>query len=625
MSAGNSELGSAFITIYPQVDRNFRTTVGREFNKGIDPDEFGKGGSTTGSAFGKGFKNAALVALETLGDLLQDFVHWAMGILSDLTKEALSNEDALIKFDKSMQFAGYGEEEIQALQDQMMEYADRTIFELSDITSLTQQLGAMGVDNFEQLTEAAGNLTAIAGFGAEEFGYFARAIQQINTAGVLKTQDWYQVQNAIGAGAVAIQEELIAMGAFEGGMEGWSDALANGEISAEEFNQAVMNLGMDDAAIEAASSTDTFEGAMGQLRAASVSAIMDIIDTIGMENITGFIGKLAELVPPLIEKLAPIITDLATRFADWIMNMDTEEVADNFGKFIDFLIEYGPVYLNTLFPMISAIEKLIDVVSWLKDTVSPLWNGVLSPMFTAIGEFFGGVGASLGDTIGAIVGNVQGLWDIVSGFWGTLQGIFGSVVGFFQSFSMEDLKAKVTEGVTYIRDYFSTKFDEIRTKVSGVFDSIRTAISTKIDAARQAVSKAIDKIKSYFDFDWHLPDLKLPHISITGDWGFNPPRVPSFGIQWYASGGIFDMPSVIGVGERGPEAVVPLSGSAMQPFAQEVAMNMGVSGMSDEIRALRTDIQNMKLYLDGKTLVGGIADRMDMALGQRQATVQRGF
>lgn len=617
MAAGNSELGSAFITIYPQVDRNFRTTVGKEFNKGLDSDGFGVAGNVTGSKFGAGFKAAAMAALETLGDILQDFVHWAMNILGDLTREAISNEDALIKFSKSMSFAGYGEDEIAALQEQMMEYADATIFELSDITSLTGQLGAMGVENFEELAEAAGNLTAIAGFGATEFGYFARAISQINTAGVLKTQDWYQVQNAIGAGAVAIQEELVAMGAFEGGMENWSEALANGEISAEEFNQAVMNLGMDEAAIEAASSTDTFEGAMAQLRAASVSAIMDIIETIGMENITDFIGKLAELVPKLIEKIGPVIEEIAQKFFDWIMNMDTEKAADDFGKFFDLLMNVLPTIAGLLSPTISIIQAVKDVIDGIKET--------LGPLFEAIGEFFGGVWESMSEKLSGIKDTLQEVWDKVSGFWETLSGVFTGITDFFANFDMEEFKSKVTEALNYVKDYFSQKFDEIKQKVTGVFTAIKLAIQMKLEGAKQAVREAINKIKEYFNFDWHLPDLKLPHITITGEWGFNPPSVPHFGIEWYAQGGIFNMPTVIGIGERGPEAVVPLSGSAMQPFAAEVASEMRMGGVIDELEALRQDVRNVKLYLDGTTLVGGIAARMDTALGGRQFAAERGF
>lgn len=47
--------------------------------------------------------------------------------------------------------------------------------------------------------------------------------------------------------------------------------------------------------------------------------------------------------------------------------------------------------------------------------------------------------------------------------------------------------------------------------------------------------------------------------------------MPSFDVSWYKTGGIFDNASVIGVAESGPEAVVPLSGERMRPFAEAVA------------------------------------------------------
>jgi hypothetical protein len=50
-------------------------------------------------------------------------------------------------------------------------------------------------------------------------------------------------------------------------------------------------------------------------------------------------------------------------------------------------------------------------------------------------------------------------------------------------------------------------------------------------------------------------------------------------ISWNAKGGIFTGASVIGVGEDGDEAVVPLSNKAkMLPFAQAVASMIGNSG-----------------------------------------------
>ncbi|NGM17717.1 phage tail tape measure protein [Eggerthellaceae bacterium zg-893] len=50
------------------------------------------------------------------------------------------------------------------------------------------------------------------------------------------------------------------------------------------------------------------------------------------------------------------------------------------------------------------------------------------------------------------------------------------------------------------------------------------------------------------------------------------------GVDWYATGGVFDKAAIVGVAERGREAVVPLSGDAMRPFAKAVAGEMGGGG-----------------------------------------------
>jgi hypothetical protein len=103
-------------------------------------------------------------------------------------------------------------------------------------------------------------------------------------------------------------------------------------------------------------------------------------------------------------------------------------------------------------------------------------------------------------------------------------------------------------------------FNALKSTVTTIWNNIKSAITKPIQAAKDTVKSAIDTIKSYFPFHIGkiMSGLKLPHFKITGKFSLNPPSTPHIGVDWYARGGIFDAPSVIGVGEAGPEAVVPL-------------------------------------------------------------------
>ena len=67
----------------------------------------------------------------------------------------------------------------------------------------------------------------------------------------------------------------------------------------------------------------------------------------------------------------------------------------------------------------------------------------------------------------------------------------------------------------------------------------------------------IERIKGLFNFEWSFPKPKMPHFIV--NWQkYGPISLPHVTVDWYAKGGIFDQASLIGVGEAGKEAVVPL-------------------------------------------------------------------
>lgn len=115
-----------------------------------------------------------------------------------------------------------------------------------------------------------------------------------------------------------------------------------------------------------------------------------------------------------------------------------------------------------------------------------------------------------------------------------------------------------TKSVTTMTQITQTGFTSMATMTQTSFTTMATTITTAMNKAVQAVQSSVNTMKSTMNFQWSLPNLKVPHVKVTGSFNLDPPTAPNFSVDWYAKGGVFDEPSLIGVGEAGKEAVMPL-------------------------------------------------------------------
>ena len=172
--------------------------------------------------------------------------------------------------------------------------------------------------------------------------------------------------------------------------------------------------------------------------------------------------------------------------------------------------------------------------------------------------------------------------------------------------------APIDAKIESIGETIKNRFESAKNSALATFESIKTGITEKLENAKQAVSDAIEKIKSFFDFNWELPPLKLPHISISGKFSLNPPSVPSFGIEWYKSGGIMNDPTIFGFnpfsgkamvgGEAGAEAIAPID--TLKQYISEAVIS-ALSAIPSQASAPKTaqllEI-SVPVELDGATI-----------------------
>jgi hypothetical protein len=97
------------------------------------------------------------------------------------------------------------------------------------------------------------------------------------------------------------------------------------------------------------------------------------------------------------------------------------------------------------------------------------------------------------------------------------------------------------------------KWNQIKSKTSETWNGVKAAIMNPINAAKDGVRNAINSILGFFRGlrlpEIKIPKIKLPHFNLKGKFSLLPPSVPKLDVNWYANGGIFNRPSVIGVGE----------------------------------------------------------------------------
>lgn len=278
------QLAQAYVQIVPSMKG-----VGKAIESAFDGPSKSvgqKAGDTAGGGFSRGFS----AKLGVISGVASSIATKVIGVFSGLSGQILDASDSTQKFAQTLDFAGVGADQIKKLTTSTQEYANKTVYGIDDIRNTTAQLAANGVPNYDKLAEAAGNLNAVAGGNADTFKSVAMMLTQTAGAGKLTTENWNQLADAIPGASGKLQEAMLKNGAYTGNFR---DAMAKGEITSQEFNDALMQLGMNDGAIKAAESTQTFEGAFGNLEATIVDGAANIVNTV-KPYITGAVTALGD-------------------------------------------------------------------------------------------------------------------------------------------------------------------------------------------------------------------------------------------------------------------------------------------------------------------------------------------
>lgn len=485
-----------------------------------------------------------------LSNLVTQGINFVTSSIRNLVGEAISASDTMYKFEQTMSFAGYNDTEIKQASADVKDYADRTVYNLDTIANTTAQLAANGIKDYTGLTQALGNLNAVAGGNADTFSSVAMALTQTAGAGKLTTENWNQLANAIPGASGKLQEALKEAGAYTGDFR---EAMAKGEITADEFNAAIMKLGNEPVAVEAATSVKTFEGAIGDMQATVVSGLQEIISAIGVENITGFLTKVTGTIGQAIKvtssavkwvkknlpAVLTLVTGLLTAFTAQVVANKVAVIAATAAEKGMTVAQYAAATaqgaLNTVMAanpigliiagitaLVAAFmllwkncegfrefwiglwEKIVSIVQSAWNGIKAVWDAVVS-YFKAIGDGIKAVFSSVKDALTgffqAAWNGIKTVWDIVVNYfktiWENIKLIFSVVknvlTGFFSG-AWEGIKGVWNNVVGY--------FSGVWNGIKGIFGSVVSFFKGAFSEAWEAVKKVFSTVGSFFSGIW---------------------------------------------------------------------------------------------------------------------------
>lgn len=195
---------------------------------------------------------------------------------------------------------------------------------------------------------------------------------------------------------------------------------------------------------------------------------------------------------------------------------------------------------------------------------------------------------------------------------------------------IQEAKTEFVNKFIDMKDNAIKKGQEIVNTVKDKFEEAKNKIIEPIENAKETISGIIDEIKGFFDnLKLKIPKPEMPSMpsfslktSSQTVMGKSISYPSGLKVNWNAQGGIFSRPTIFntanagmqGVGEAGPEAILPLNSKVLGGIGRGIANTMSDSDsrsenkdVVDAVRDLEDAITSMSINMDSK-VVGGIVE-----------------
>ncbi|MEG2643102.1 MAG: tape measure protein, partial [Eubacterium sp.] len=509
-----NELAAAYITLIPSL-KGAQAAISKQLG-GIDTSGAGK---TMGAKAGGGFAKG-LLGVGAIAGAAASITSAAMNAISSAMDGAIKRTDTMNNFPKVMQNLGYSatdaEKSIKTMSDRLIGLPTS----LDSMTGMVQQLAPLtgGLDSATNIGLAFNDMLLASGKGTEDQTRAMQQYTQMLGKGAVDLQSWRTLQEVMPGQLNQVAQALLGPTANS---QALYDALKDGTLSMDEFNNAILDLDANGAngfasfSEQAKDATKGIGTSLTNIKTATERAISGVLDAIGQDTISNAFGS-----------IIPIIGGIGNVFVTMVNMVKASGLGETIGKAFDSMKTALEPVVSQLAPILMQffgavlnflnfiIPPIMTVVTVILSIVIPVVEGLI---FIVSGILNGIVAA-----VNWCVANVKSPWEVFSGFmqwvwesvlsacegfitWcvnafasavSNIQGAWNSIVGFFQ-WIWNSLSSSASNAVNSVVNFVSGLPGQIMGFFSGAGSWLWDAGSNIMQGLLDGIRSAFESVKNF--------------------------------------------------------------------------------------------------------------------------------
>lgn len=392
-----------------------------------------------------------------------------------------------------------------------------------------------------------------------------------------------------------------------------------------------------------------------------LDGFVDKINKLYETHIKDFIEQFCDTLGSFFDMLKALWENILYPMLSWLISEGLPKIAPIVEGLLDAVIFVLEVIIDGLKDLLAILQGVLD---FLTGVFSGDWDlawkgleeiasGVMNLIKDTIGRIITAIFEKIKEVLTQIVDHVKtkmsNIKDDVVSNWNsmkediknTLSSIKDDVKNKFDnikssiSTTMSNVKSDVSSNWSSMKEDIKNSISNIKTDVSSGFSNVKSTITKKLsgiiteasnkwESIKSTFRGAIDYLKGLFDFEWKLPDLKLPHFNVSwNDIGMGV-SLPSIGIDWYAMGGFPDIGQLFVARESGPEMVGTMGGRTAVANNDQIVSGIS-SGVFEAVYEAMRRIMSETKTDGGDTILMVDSEELARATNRGNSRLNRRF